>query len=206
MLKINLGQESKERNIINKQEIDSPISQNQNISKGIPSFQRILVAYDGTKISNRSLEYASYISNIANSEIIIINVIEDNSELSNALPLTIKANLSEESIKLEEQIDKVEGQSEVVLDEPLQKIVKEITTACKNAGITKEITYKIGCKDPADEIIDFCQHIQFDLIIMGSHKIVSKLGGIGSTTRKVTSTVKIPILIVQKQPQYKDEY
>jgi len=206
LLKINLGQESKERNIINKQEIDSPISQHQNISKGIPSFQRILVAYDGTKISNRSLEYASYISNIANSEIIIINVIEDNSELSNALPLTIKANLSEESIKLEEQIDKVEGQSEVVLDEPLQKIVKEITTACKNAGITKEITYKIGCKDPADEIIDFCQHTQFDLIIMGSHKIASKLGGIGSTTRKVASTVKIPILIVQKQPQYKDEY
>ena len=206
MLKINLGQESKERNIINKQEIDSPISQHQNISKGIPSFQRILVAYDGTKISNRSLEYASYISNIANSEIIIINVIEDNSELSNALPLTIKANLSEESIKLEEQIDKVESQSEVVLDEPLQKIVKEITTVCKNAGITKEITYKIGCKDPADEIIDFCQHIQFDLIIMGSRKISSKLGGIGSTTRKVASTIKIPILIVQKQPQYKDEY
>ena len=201
-----MGQESKERNIINKQEIDSPISQNQNISKGIPSFQRILVAYDGTKISNRSLEYASYISNIANSEIIIINVIEDNSELSNALPLTIKANLSEESIKLEEQIDKVEGQSEVILDEPLQKIVKEITKACKDVGITKEITYKIGCKDTADEIIDFCQQTQFDLIIMGSRNISSKLGGIGSTTRKVASTVKVPILIVQKQPQYKDEY
>jgi len=201
-----LGQEGKgHHNINNKQDIDSPIS-HHHISKGSPSFKRILVAYDGTEISNRALEYASYIPKISNSEIVIINVIEDNSELSNALPLTIKANLSEESIKLEEQIDKVEGQSEVVLDEPLQKIVKEITTACKNAGITKEITYKIGCKDPADEIIDFCQHIQFDLIIMGSRKISSKLGGIGSTTRKVASTIKIPILIVQKQPQYKDEY
>ena len=145
-----------------------------------------------------------HIFQISNSEIVIINVIEDNSELNNALPLTIKANLVEEI--REEQIDKTDGKPEVELDESLQKIVKEITTACKNAGITKEITYKIGCKDPADEIIDFCQHIQFDLIIMGSRKISSKLGGIGSTTRKVASTIKIPILIVQKQPQYKDEY
>jgi hypothetical protein len=41
---------------------------------------------------------------------------------------------------------------------------------------------------------------------MGSRKIASRIGGIGSTTRKVASTVKTPILIVQKQPKYKDEY
>jgi nucleotide-binding universal stress UspA family protein len=200
-----LGQEGKgHHNINNKQGIESPIS-HHNISKGSPSFKRILVAYDGTEISNRALEYASYISKISNSEIVIINVIEDNSELNNALPLTIKANLVEEI--REEQIDKTDnGQPEVELDESLQKIVKEITTACKDAGITKEITYKIGGKDPADEIINVSKLTHFDLIIMGSRKISSKLGGIGSTTRKVASTVKIPILIVQQQPKYKDEY
>jgi len=199
-----LGQEGKgHHNINNKQDIDSPIS-HHHISKGSPSFKRILVAYDGTEISNRALEYASYISKISNSEIVIINVIEDNSELNNALPLTIKANLVEEI--REEQIDKTDGQPEVELDESLQKIVKEITTACKDAGITKEITYKIGGKDPADEIINVSKLTHFDLIIMGSRKISSKLGGIGSTTRKVASTVKIPILIVQQQPKYKDEY
>jgi nucleotide-binding universal stress UspA family protein len=92
------------------------------------------------------------------------------------------------------------------LDESLQKIVKEITTACKAVGITKEITYNIGLGYPADEIINISKLIHFDLIIMGSRKISSIIRGIGSTTRKVASTVKIPILIVQQQPKYKDEY
>jgi hypothetical protein len=85
LFKINLEQQSKENDIINEQKIESPKS-HHHISNRIPSFQRILVAYDGTEISNRALEYASYISKIANSEIVIINVIEDNSEVNNALP------------------------------------------------------------------------------------------------------------------------
>jgi len=202
-----LGQENKENDIINKQDVKSPIT-HSHISNRSPSFQRILVAYDGTGISNRALEYASYISRIANSQIVIIHAIEDNGKLDKALPITIKANLKEESIKIEEQMTKTDdGQQDVLLDESLQKIVKEITIACKDAGIsTKEITYKIGSKDPTDEIINICKFMNFDLIIMGSRKVSSIIGGIGSTTRKVASTVKTPILIVQKQSQYKDEY
>ena len=170
------------------------------------SFHRILVAYDGSEISNRVLEYASYISKIANSEIVNINVIEGNSELDKSLPLTIKINPNEDYTKVEEQKSKTEGQPEVILNESLQKIVKQITKSCKAAGITKEITYNIGCKDPADQIINISKLIQFDLIIMGSRKISSIIRGIGSTTRKVASTVKILILIVRQQPKYKDEY
>jgi nucleotide-binding universal stress UspA family protein len=200
-----LGQDNKEHlNIRNEQKIESH-RPHDHFSSGNPNFHRILVAYDGSEISNRVLEYASYISKIANSEIVIINIIEDNDNLEKASPLTIKANPNEESTE-KEQIDKAKSQPDVVLDESLQNIVKEITTACKEAGITKEITYKIGGKDPADEIINVCKLFHFDLIIMGSRKISSRIEGIGSTTRKVASTVKIPILIVQKQAKYKDEY
>jgi nucleotide-binding universal stress UspA family protein len=201
-----LGQDNKEYlNICNEQKIESH-SPHLHFSSGNPNFHRILVAYDGSEISNRLLEYASYISKIANSEIVIINVIEDNNELNKSLPLTIKVNPNEESTKVEEQKSKTEGQPEVILDESLKKIVKQITRACKDAGITKEITYNIGYKDPADQIINISELIHFDLIIMGSRKISSIIRGIGSTTRKVASTVKIPILIVQQQPKYKDEY
>ena len=151
-----MDKENKEDHNTNTQDVKSPIPHHHIINE-IPSFKRILVAYDGTEISNRALEYASYISKIANSEIVIINVLEDNDKLDKTLPITIKANLKEVYTGLEkERIDKTErGQPEVVLDEFLQKIAKEITTAYKDAGITtKEITYKIGNKDPADEIID----------------------------------------------------
>lgn len=202
-----MGQESKENDINNKRDVESPLP-NHHASNG-RSFKRILVAYDGTEISKTALGYASYLSNIANSEIVIINVIEDNTKLDKALPITIKANISKESIKVQEivHLDKSESQSEeIVLDESLQKIIKEITTACKDAGLTKEITYKIGSRDPASEIINVSKLMHFDLIIMGSQKISSKIGSIGSTTRKVVSTLKIPILMVQKQSKYKDEY
>jgi nucleotide-binding universal stress UspA family protein len=41
---------------------------------------------------------------------------------------------------------------------------------------------------------------------MGSRRIASKIQAIGSTTRKVVTAVRTPVLIVQKQPTYKDEY
>jgi nucleotide-binding universal stress UspA family protein len=48
--------------------------------------------------------------------------------------------------------------------------------------------------------------MHFDLIIMGSRRITSRIQGIGSTTRKVAATLKVPLLIAQKQPRYKDEW
>ena len=129
LYKINLDQDSKEQHNINKQDIKSLVP-HHHIANGIPNFKRLLVAYDGTEISTRALEYASYISNIANSEIVIINVIEDNGDLDKVLPLTIKINLKEATTKVEkEEIDQVKRYlSEVVLDETLQKIVTEIST------------------------------------------------------------------------------
>ena len=157
------------------------------------NFERILVAYDGTEMSKRVLGYAAYISNL-----VMLSIIEAYRDLNNVLPVTIKANLE---VK-EEQIDMAESQLGAILDERLRGSVEEMTTACKAAGLTKKITYEIRRGDPADEIISVSKLIDFDLIVMGSRRI----GGIGSTTRKVLTTVKTPLLIIQKQPTYKDEY
>ena len=110
----------------------------------------------------------------------------------------------EEKKKKEEQPGMASGESQnAVL---LQEVVKELTTTCKAAGLTKKVTYEIRTGNPADEIIDVSNLNRFDLLIMGSRRIDSKIEVIGSTTRKVTTKVKTPILIVHKQPTYKDEY
>jgi nucleotide-binding universal stress UspA family protein len=72
--------------------------------------------------------------------------------------------------------------------------------------MTKKIIFEIRGGNPADEIIKLTNLMNFDLIVMGSRKISSRIGGIGSTTRRVTSASKIPVLVVQKQPRYKDEW
>ena len=72
--------------------------------------------------------------------------------------------------------------------------------------MTKNIIYEIRAGNPADEIINLSTIMDFDLIVMGSRRIASSIEGIGSTTKKVATTIKTPLLIVQKQPRYKDEW
>jgi nucleotide-binding universal stress UspA family protein len=77
---------------------------------------------------------------------------------------------------------------------------------CKAARMKGKIIYEIHGGNPAEEIIAIANCMHFDLIIMGSRRITSRIQGLGSTTRKVAATLKIPLLIVQKQPRYKDEW
>jgi nucleotide-binding universal stress UspA family protein len=169
---------------------------------GLPSFERILVAYDGMHISKRALSYAAYISKISDSEVVVVNVIESHRDLNNVLPVTIKANLEGKA----EQTDIARDYRRVPLDEVLREVIEEMTTVCKAAGMTGNIIYEIRAGDPADEIIKVSNLMDLDLIVMGSRRIASILEGIGSTTRKVATKVKIPLLIVQKQARYKDEW
>jgi nucleotide-binding universal stress UspA family protein len=199
-----LRQDTEERGDTIEQEFGSTpeSSNNRHIRIGFPSFERILVAYDGSEISKRALSYASYVSKVSDSETFIVNIVEPDRDLNKVLPLTIKANLDGK----EEQIGMEPNPPKALQDELLLKVVEDMAAACKAAGLTKNITYEIRAGNPADEIIDISNLIRFDLIVMGSRRIASVIGGIGSTTRKVISTVKTPLLIVQKQQRYKDEW
>jgi nucleotide-binding universal stress UspA family protein len=199
-----LGQNIEQHDSMKEQKLGSTIESSKTCHNpiGFPSFERILVAYDGMQMSKRALSYAAYISKISDPEIVVVNVIEHNRDLNNILPVTIKANLE----RKEEQADIAGNYRRVLLDEVLREVIEEMTTACKAAGMTKNIIYEIRAGDPADEIIDVSNLMDFDLIVMGSRRIASTITGIGSTTRKVAKTVKTPLLIVQKQPKYKDEW
>ena len=63
----------------------------------------------------------------------------------------------------------------------MRKVIEETTTVCKAGGIEKNIKYEIRAGDPADEIINVSTLMDFDLIVMGSRRIASMIGGIGST-------------------------
>lgn len=153
------------------------------------------------QISKIALRYAAYISKISDSKIVLINIIRVSRNLINVLPITIEANLHEEQIDIAGN-----HQNVVIPDESLRIVIKEMTIASKAAGIGKKTIFKIHGGNPADEIIKLTNLMQFDLIIMGSRRIASRIEGLGSTARKVAARCKVPLLIVQKQPRYKDEW
>jgi nucleotide-binding universal stress UspA family protein len=185
-----------------EKEVVDGSSRMQQISNDLPTFGRILVAYDGMQISKSALSYAAYISKISDSQVVIINVIESNRNTNNTLPITLIVDLQ----RNEEQIDFAESSLPVLYDEALRKIIEEMIARCKAACMKGKIIYKIHGGNPADEIVALANRMHFDLIIMGSRRITSRIQGIGSTTREVAATLKIPLLIVQKQPRYKDEW
>jgi nucleotide-binding universal stress UspA family protein len=185
--------------------VESKPPNKDEVHVSFPSFERILVAYDRMEISKRALSYAAYFSKASDSEIVLLNVVKANRDLKKVLPLSMNANLdgNEEG----EQPAIVASQPRVLLKNgPLQEILEEMTEACKDAALTKKVTYEIRMGNPADEIINLSNIVSFDLIIMGSRRIASRIQAIGSTTRKVITTVRTPLLIVQKQRTYKDEY
>jgi nucleotide-binding universal stress UspA family protein len=175
------------------------------VNVSFPSFKRILVAYDGMEMSKRALSYAAYFSKKSDTEIVLVNVVKANTDLKKVLPLTINANL-EGKEEEEQRLPMAKSEQQIPLYEHLRGIVEEMTTSCKAAGLAKKVTYEIRIGNPAEEIINVSHIMSFDLIIMGSRRIASRIQAIGSTTRKVVTTVKTPLLIVQKQPTYKDEY
>lgn len=188
---------------MSKDNVENKSSKGTAVNMSFPSFKRILIAYDGMEMSKRALSYAAYFSKKSDSDTILVNVIKANKDLKKILPLSINANLEG---KEEQLLPMTASQRQVLLHESIRRVVKEMAIACKAAALTKKVTYEIRIGNPAEEIINVSHLMPFDLIIMGSRRISSRIQSIGSTTRKVITTVKTPLLIVQKQPTYKDEY
>ena len=73
------------------------------------------------------------------------------------------------------------------------RIIEDRIRICKENGV-KHVSYKVQIGNPADEIIRLSQEIDFDVIVMASKRITSRI--LGSNARKVIDTVKIATLII----------
>lgn len=163
--------------------------------QNIPKFKRILVPYDASEMSDKALRYAIYLSKVSNSEIFILNVIEDYEDLKDVLPTTIKA---EQEGKLEESDKNEDLDLKVSVEGALRKVIEEKIRLCQEAGLKTQVTYEIHTGKASEEIIDLVGEKDFDLIVMASNRITSTLKSIGSTARKVMDTVKKPILLIHE--------
>jgi CBS domain-containing protein/nucleotide-binding universal stress UspA family protein len=165
--------------------------------QNIPEFKRILVPYDASQMSDKALRYAIYLSKISNSNIFILNVIENYEDLKEVLPTTIRA----------EQEGKPEGSNtnnlqgvdlKVSVEGALRNAIEEKIRLCQEAGLNTQVTYEIHTGKASDEIIKLAELKDFDLIVMASHRITSTLKSIGSTARKVMDNVKKPVLLIHE--------
>jgi nucleotide-binding universal stress UspA family protein len=162
----------------------------------------ILVPYDASIFSERSLDYAVKLANLflegnlntKQIRIVLLHVVQDipitKSFFGNILPNKNEKeiSLSEYAVAIYEEIAK--GMKKTMHEK------KEIYEEIKGIIIEPVILYG----NPAENIIDFVDKNSIDLTVIGSQGLsgVSKIfKGLGSVSRKVSERISCPIVIIR---------
>ena len=166
------------------------------------SYNKILIPYDSSKLSDIALDHAiriAKISSISSSPDNMVNVILFYVTPEIHIPFTFgtmlfKSKKTGETIALREYIKELyfEIKSNAI------KMLDDKTKEYRNITNTS-LQSKVIIGNPADEIIKFADDEKVDLIIMGTTGLagVSKFKAIGSVARSVSEKAKCPIMLVR---------
>jgi nucleotide-binding universal stress UspA family protein len=138
--------------------------------------QKILVAHDGSKSSDKALKKAVELTINFNSSITVLSVVPELylTQISEADRNRIATALSDEA------------------RETLEKIRKTL------AGKSIDVKTVIRQGDPAEKILETAQKMKVDLIVTGSHgRHGAKKFLLGSVSSKLVDYSKCPVLVVK---------
>jgi nucleotide-binding universal stress UspA family protein len=147
--------------------------------------KKILVATDGSKTANKSLEYAVELAKQTGAMITLVSVIDKGIPITRPIPAVATPTHLIEPI-------------EDYLRQVAEVYIGEAENLCKKNGIQSNKVIRAG--HPVEEIIKEAKKSKVDLIVMGSHgRTAIKAAVLGSVTFGVIhKDTKIPVLVVRK--------
>jgi len=141
---------------------------------------KILVAVDGSEISKRAFEYASFIAEKCNTSLVIVNIPD------------IFERVGSSSKKLEEIARKIE-KGEIDNEAMLRKFESQ----AKDYGIKDVRTIKQR-GNVAEEILKIADKEKVDMIILGSRgRSAAKEFLLGGVSHKVVHHARCPVTVVR---------
>lgn len=158
-------------------------------------FRKILVPYDGSKLSDKSLNQAIELATVAReSKVILLQVMEEI-----PIPPTF-SNQNFHSYKTGGKVSRTQFFKEINKDKELDLIERLNKIKTRYAKKSTPITVRVLVGNPADNIIKFAEQEDVDLIVIGSAEekgISGFIKGLGSVSRKVSEGVACPVLIMR---------
>ena len=148
----------------------------------------ILVTDDGTEASDKAIEKASELAEQMNVPLILLHVIDDIGIPASLILGNDRAAIEVARVTIGKALEKGWNQRANTI---MEKFKKE-----KN--ITSIHSYCLWGFAP-EEILKFVEDNKIDMVVMGSGKRlsgISKIGALGSVTRKVSELADCPVLIV----------
>ena len=181
----------------NKKAASSTSSQFQPSDANSIEYNRILVPHDGSRMSDKALNHAIYLSKkLASTELVILSVLQRLGDKdSSALLVTSKG---EGAGGKENKKEGEEEDLEITVEGNVKQMIEERIRLCKEYGVKSQISYKIQTGKPVDEIVKLSEEMDVSLIVMASSRIASSIKALGSTTRRVIDNAKKPVLVIHQ--------
>ncbi|GGA86707.1 universal stress protein [Ornithinibacillus halotolerans] len=157
--------------------------------------QHILLAFDGSKQSIVALETAKYLTKISNAKLTVAFVHDPSTELNGrTLEKDTNTNLHYTSthigIPVSSQIAHNNDLQERNLDQIIDKAKYHLSSVNAN--------YRVLVGKPAEELIDYADGKNVDLIIVGNRGINKvKQFVMGSVSKKVLDQANCPVMVVK---------
>jgi len=167
----------------------------------LPSFKKILVTHDGRDKSNKAINYAIYLSNLSGAEIMILHIIEDNSELEGT-SVDISSKPEQSSFSLSNPSSDLHSISPEASNETLKNIegnlidsMEEKIKKIEQAGCKNKVSYKFKTGSAVHEIVNEINEMNYDLVILTSSHLNSWITSLFSDARKIISNIHTSVLI-----------
>jgi nucleotide-binding universal stress UspA family protein len=147
--------------------------------------ERILVAVDGSRHSDRVVDFASDLAKTLSAEIVLIYVMRHPD-----VPEDYVDYVKREALK-----NPVASYSNTIAEQIIAKLGERI----RKKGITFEGIYHLG--NPAEKIIETAESKKVRLIVLGVVGLhsVGRLKALGSVSRRVIENSPVPVLVVPLQ-------
>jgi len=148
----------------------------------------IVVTDDGTENSDKAIEKASEIANQMDVPLILLHVIDDIGIPASLILGNDRAAIEVARVTIGEAIEKGWNQRANTI---IEKLKKETNIT----SVRSYCTWGVA----SEEILKFIEKNKIDIVVMGAGKRmkgISKIGALGSVTRKVSELSQCPVLIV----------
>lgn len=153
-----------------------------------PSYRTILVPHDGSKPSDRALDYAITIaSRVEGSEIVLLYVVPELHLPLSKYTLRLPSNRG-----VREDLEKFYREVSRDAEEMLEVRKKR----CESSGVRARAAVLRG--HPSDQIVRFAAKERADLVVAGStgRSGISRIRTLGSVARNVSEKSPCPVMLV----------
>lgn len=170
----------------NPEEVESSMHRSPSIN---PQIKKILVPHDGSKMSDKALRYAIYLSKLTGADLLILNVMDQPNILIPASAIVFSSP--------GDKLDKIKNDLQRLSKEYSNQILEKAMELTKQEEVINT-SYIIRSGKTVDEIIAVSEKRNIDLIVMASSRIASTIRILGSTTKGVLNSIRKPVLVIHE--------